>query len=183
MYIIDNNSIVTVERHNPRPFQPGQNPRINRRKNNLVANMSFFPVIPYIYILTCFFDGLIGLGVKNEIYSVSTLLNFFFFPTTKTNLGIAITPSHILWTILFFFSSTQKHFFHLPKSNLEITTTPLHTVDIIMCPPNVGYDRRWKGGGGYSLCMAAVASLLRRDGARRVFTNQADIACTKREAP
>ena len=42
------------------------------------------------------------------------------------------------------------------------------------------------GGGVLNLCMAVVvwpqtlASLLCRDGARRVFTNQADIGCTKR---
>ena len=45
-------------------------------------------------------------------------------------------------------------------------------------------------GGVLSLCMAVVVRqytlaslLLGRDGARRVFTNQAYIACTKREAP
>ena len=46
------------------------------------------------------------------------------------------------------------------------------------------HDTR-RGGGGIQFVHGpsrmTLASLLCRDGARRVFTNQADIACTKRE--
>ena len=46
-----------------------------------------------------------------------------------------------------------------------------------------GGNSKFMHGRGYDHSYYTVASLPCRDGARRVFTDQADIACTKREAP